>query len=182
MRIVGGKFRGRQLTEVADISIRPTSDRLRETIFNILCHWTMGDPGDKRVADVFAGTGAMGLEALSRGAEHVTFVEKHQRSLSILKVNISLLKCEKDTDVVAASARNLPSANEPYDLIFLDPPYGKRLLEPALQSLYENCWLKPSCVIVIEAGRSENFIPPAWLDMVDERTSGKTKILLARVI
>jgi len=162
MRIIAGEFRGRRLISPDDKTIRPTTDRLRESIFNTLAH-RLGDFAGARVADIFAGTGAFGIEALSRGAAFATFVEKHRPSLDLLGRNIKHFGIEKRADVLTADALNLPKATGPYDLIFIDPPYGRGLAGPTLKSLIKAGWVTPAGLVVVE--REENDacdIPPGF--------------------
>ena len=137
MRIVAGNFRGRVLKGPASNSIRPTSDRLRESIFNILVH-AYGDPiTDARVLDLFAGTGALGLEALSRGAKYALFVEEAAEARGLIRENVETLALTGVTRIFRRDASNLGEMGpmEPFNLVFCDPPYGRGLAEKALESL-----------------------------------------------
>jgi len=173
VRIIGGDFRGRRLASVgkgdAGAHLRPTSDRVRESLFNILNGYDM--PRDARVLDLFAGTGALGLEALSRGAEAVTFVENGRVSLGLLRENIAL--CRAEAAVITQDARRLGKGN-PHDLVFLDPPYGKALGEAALSAALEGGWIAPGALVVWE--ESAVVVPPAGLRLLDERRYGDTVI------
>ena len=177
MRIIAGKFRGRKLNSFEGKHVRPTTDRLRERVFSILIH-RMGTLDGARVADIFAGTGAMGLEALSRGASYVHFVEKHDESLQLIQSNIDLMKVGNDAKVQRADARNLPSMAEPFDLVFMDPPYGRDLEGPALQSLIASHWVKPSSLVFLEVPLDAAFEAPEGFDVIDERKQGKTRFYL----
>ena len=183
MRIVGGKFRGKKLATPAHQGTRPTSDRARETLFNILLHNPyLGSSVllGKRVLDVFAGTGALGLEALSRGAESVSFIENDSTALKVLRENLktfslpALLIFEED----AAHVSCLPLA--PFDLVFLDPPYHQHLLLPSLESLYQKGWFVDGAIVVMEVAKDENIITPSYLTLILERTSGVAKLLFCR--
>ena len=175
MRIISGRHRGRKLHEPQGQGIRPTSDRARESLFNILMHASFCPPlHGAKVMDVFAGTGAVGFEALSRGAAHVTFVEKSQKSLDLLRRNISLLKAKDETVILATSAHTLPKATQPMDLVFMDPPYQRDLAVPALLSLINQGWLKAGTVLVLETAADESPDIPSTLKLETIRKSGET--------
>ena len=181
LRIVGGRWRGTALAAVGKgdpaAHLRPTSDRVRESLFNIL---TQGRHGDlvtgARVLDLFAGTGALGLEALSRGAASATFVESGRPALSLLDSNLARLRVE--ARVLRADACRLPAASEPATLIFLDPPYGQALGEKALASVQAQGWSSPGTAAAWEES-SETTPPPGW-DRLDARRYGGTWITLIR--
>ncbi|MFK7939743.1 MAG: 16S rRNA (guanine(966)-N(2))-methyltransferase RsmD [Roseovarius sp.] len=179
MRIIGGEFRGRRLSSVgkgdAGAHLRPTTDRVRESLFNILGSYGM--PDGARVLDLFAGTGALGLEALSRGAVHASFIETGRAALKLLKNNIDLCGVAGCTDVSTRDARRLgTNASVPYDLVFLDPPYGKSLGEASLTAALEGGWIAPNALIVWEENTSVDA--PAALTLQDERRYGDTMIRL----
>ncbi len=170
MRIVGGSLRGRRLAQPDDRSIRPTSDRARETLFNILAH--RNRIPDARVLDVFAGTGALGCEAISRGAASVTFVENDARAARLISTNIAALKLDDVARIVKRSALAPGLAPGEFDLVFLDPPYGRGLGEQAIDALRKARWLAPDALIVLE---EEAASLPDWIDgfeRVDKRTIG----------
>lgn len=180
MRIVGGAWRGRRLASVGKgdtaAHLRPTTDRVRESIFNLLVNGGYADALDgTRVLDVFAGTGALGLEALSRGAATATFIEQGRKSLSILRENIDLLGA--DGRIVARDARR-PGPGTPHDLIFLDPPYGQGLGEKAITALRGAGWMADGALIVWEEAG-----PPILSDLVliDQRRYGDTTVTLAEL-
>ncbi|WP_323784163.1 16S rRNA (guanine(966)-N(2))-methyltransferase RsmD [Thalassovita sp.] len=182
MRIVAGSFKGRALASVGKgdpgAHLRPTTDRTRESLFNMLSGGRFGDPiTDARVLDLFAGTGALGLEALSRGAAHVTFVDDGNKSTSLIKQNIGICEAQAQTKLIRRDARKLPeNPGAPYDLIFLDPPYGKGLGETALfQALNQN-WIAKDALIVWE--ESATIAPPEALTYLDARKYGDTTITL----
>jgi 16S rRNA (guanine966-N2)-methyltransferase len=154
MRIIGGEFRGRKLKAPDSWDIRPTTGRLRESIFSSLEHQIGGFQG-KSVADIFSGTGALGLEALSRGAEKATWVEKHKSGISLLKDNIAALGVQDKSRILKADARHLPKAVEPFDVVFMDPPYGQDLAAPALLSLKEKAWITQKSLVVLEADKKD---------------------------
>jgi len=175
MRIIGGKFRGRKLKTPGAKDIRPTTGRLRESIFSALDHRIGGFHG-KRIADIFSGTGALGLEALSRGAARATWVEKHSPGLSILKENISLLEVEDQAKILRADARNLPKADKPFDVVFLDPPYGRGLAGPCMKSLLEKNWLDETSLIVLECDKNEALEIPEGLEIVKTLKQGFRRV------
>src|SRR5918912_3521411 len=152
MRIVGGRFRGRALAGPRSDAIRPPSDRLRETIFNVLAH-AYGDPvAGARVLDLFAGTGAMGLEALSRGAAFALFVDEGAEARGLIRANVEALGVGGETRLFRRDATRMGQAapNAPFSLVFCDPPYGKDLAPRALRSCAEGSWLTPGALIVVE--------------------------------
>jgi 16S rRNA (guanine966-N2)-methyltransferase len=160
--------------------LRPTSDRTRESLFNILAGGRFGDPiTEARVLDLFAGTGALGLEALSRGAEHVTFVDDGVKALALIRQNIALCGAEGETRIVKRDARRLPPNDGlPCDLVFLDPPYGKGLGEIALAQALAQGWIAPEALIVWED--SAAIVPPDGVELLDSRRYGDTVISLLR--
>ncbi len=180
MRIIGGAFRGRRLASVgkgdAAAHLRPTSDRVRESLFNILESGYGGRLDGARVLDVFAGTGALGLEALSRGAAHVTFIEQGRPALKLLRENIRICDAADQTQVIARDARKPGPATAPAHLVFLDPPYGKGMGEKALDALITNDWIAPPALIVWE--ESQPVTAPASFTLLDERRYGDTVIRL----
>src|SRR3569623_1038792 len=154
MRIVGGKFRGKALTSPDDDSIRPTADRTREAVFNILASRIGVNLDGLRVLALFAGTGALGLEALRRGAAHVLFVDPGTEARGHIRDHIEAFVAGGVTKLLRRDATSLGPAGTmgPVDLVFLDPPYGMGLGEKALLALKEGGWLKPETVIVLEEG------------------------------
>jgi 16S rRNA (guanine966-N2)-methyltransferase len=183
MRIIGGSLKGRALKSPGSDRVRPTSDRLRETIFNILIDG-YGNPIERaRVIDLFAGTGAMGLEALSRGAGFVLFVEQAAAACAILRANIRTLGLECAARILRRDARKLGIApeGEKYSLIFLDPPYGRGLAPPALAALREGGWLAENALLAIEDSASAMVRLPDGFALAETRRFGKTQIVLACV-
>lgn len=184
MRIISGASRGLHLAPIGEgdaaSHLRPTSDRVREAIFNLLINGGYGNPVQgARVLDVFAGTGALGLEALSRGATYATFVENGATALALLRRNIELMRAPDRCDVLRKDATTLginPAA--PYDLIFLDPPYGKAMGEAALRALAQN-WLSPNALIVWEESTHPTL--PAGFNQLDQRKYGETRITILEV-
>jgi 16S rRNA (guanine966-N2)-methyltransferase len=184
MRIVGGQFKGRTLTAPEGRGTRPTSDRARETIFNILAHaaFSRGLAG-RRVLDLFAGAGALGLEALSRGASFALFVETDEAARGAIRSNIEALGVFGNTRIHRRSAVDLgpkpAGVGEPFDLVFLDPPYGKGLGEAAIAKLGAGGWTSPDALLVLEVGADERPALPGH-DILDERAIGAAKILFVR--
>ena len=179
MRIVAGSHRGRPLESPGDDRIRPTSDRIRESLFNILGHRLNGFVG-KRVLDAFAGTGALGFEALSRGAASATFIDSDRAALALCRRNAAALDLTGRADFRLADAARLPPASSAFDLVLLDPPYGKGLADAAMTALAAGGWLAPQAIAVVEADRSQpEAIPPGY-STIDSRDYGRTRIVLAR--
>ncbi|WP_343080636.1 16S rRNA (guanine(966)-N(2))-methyltransferase RsmD [Ostreiculturibacter nitratireducens] len=184
MRIIAGKFRGLALAAVgkgdAEAHLRPTSDRVREAIFNLLMHGGYGDPVEgARVLDLFAGTGALGLEALSRGAARVTFVEDGAAGRALIRRNIELTRSMGVTDLYRRDATRLgPNRGAPFTLVFLDPPYGKGMGERALASAMEGGWIAPGAMIVWEESAAP--VVPEGFEELDQRRYGDTIVTLLR--
>src|SRR4029077_17901162 len=181
VRIVGGRLRGRALAAPKSQGIRPTADRLREALFNILTH-AYGDPvSGARVLDLFAGTGALGLEAISRGAAFALFVDDGAEARALLRQNVEALGVAAVTKIFRRDATRLGPAHpvEPFSLLFLDPPYGKGLAEKALASAHEGGWLTEDAMIVIEelAGA---FKPPEGFEEVERRAYDDTEFVFLR--
>lgn len=182
MRIVSGKYRGRAIEAPPGRDIRPTADRVRESIFNILEHGKdYARPGGgscivgARVLDAFAGTGALGLEALSRGAASVTFMDTDTKAC---KFNIDALDAASETRLIRADCLSLRPAQDPCDLILLDPPYNSGLAAPALEALAAAGWIADDAVCVIELAAKEAFGPPAGFTVRDERRYGAARVVL----
>ena len=190
MRIVGGRHRGRRIAAPEGVAVRPTADRTRESMFNILSQgnlpWpapraTAGNPlAGARVLDAFAGTGALGLEAVSRGAAHVTFMDNQAAALTACRDNIRALGEEARCEVIACDAQRPPRAAQPCDLVLMDPPYGLGLAEPALGALRAAGWLAPGTLVVIEVMTAEDFAAPADYESLDARKYGKARLVFLR--
>jgi len=182
MRIVGGRFRGRALAAPQTQTIRPTADRLRESLFGILAHG-LGDPvSGARVLDLFAGTGALGLEALSRGADFVLFVDDGVESRALLRGNVETLGVSGVTRIFRRDATRLGPAHpvEPFSLVFLDPPYGQGLAEAALASARSGGWLMPEAVVVVEEAAGA-FNGAEGFTELDHRRYGDSEVTILRV-
>lgn len=183
MRIVGGTFRGRPLAALDSTSTRPTSDRVREAVFNILAHGTEGfSITGARVLDLFAGTGALGLEALSRGAAYCLFVEEDAGARGVIRRNIETLELTGVTKLFRRDASDLgPASNRgTFNLVFIDPPYGKGLAERALESAAAGQWLTPGAIAIIEERKGTTVTLPSGAMMLDQRAWGDTQVLFAR--
>lgn len=176
MRIVGGKHRGRQIAAPPGLDTRPTSDRAREGVFNILAHGDQVDLQGARVIDLFAGSGAMGLESLSRGAERVLFVDRDRGARTVIEDNLRHLDETGAASVVNMDGTGLPArgvTGEVAGLVFIDPPYGKNMIAPALGGLIPGQWLGDGAVIVVEFGKADEFDIPAQLELFNERHYGE---------
>jgi 16S rRNA (guanine966-N2)-methyltransferase len=183
VRIVGGQYRGRPLAAPGDARTRPTSDRVREAVFNILLHGISGfDIAGVRVIDLFAGTGALGLEALSRGAGFCLFVEEEAGARALIRRNVEAFGLTGVTKIFRRDATELGPAgrNGGFALAFVDPPYGRGLGERALSSAAAGGWLLDGCVVVLEERKGATVTLPARFTAVDHRTWGDTQALFAR--
>ena len=182
MRIVGGRFRGRALKGPSSYTIRPTSDRLRETIFNILAHGYDAPVEGARVLDLFAGTGAMGLEALSRGAAFALFVDDGAESRGLIRENVEALGVGGETRIFRRDAAQMGAAgpNAPFSLVFCDPPYGKDLAPKALTSCAAGGWLVPNALILIEETKDAKASLPETFEEIERRNQGDTSLVFGR--
>lgn len=183
MRIIGGSRRGLKLAEVGEgdaaAHLRPTSDRVREAVFNLLINSQGFDLAGVRVLDLFAGTGALGLEALSRGAASVTFVDDGARALALIRSNIAKMRLEGQAQVLRQDVRRLgANLTAGYGLVFLDPPYGKAMGEVALAAARQGGWLAPNALVVWEEGAAP--VVPEGLALLDQRKYGDTLVTLLR--
>ncbi|WP_315706656.1 MULTISPECIES: 16S rRNA (guanine(966)-N(2))-methyltransferase RsmD [unclassified Bradyrhizobium] len=182
MRVVGGRLKGRNIASPASREIRPTQDRLRESVFNILIHAYDNPIEGARVLDLFAGTGALGIEAVSRGAAFALFVDNGAEARALLRNNVEALALGGVTKVYRRDATNLGPAHpiEPFSLIFLDPPYGKGLAEKALASLREGGWLVPSALVVVEEAKAAAFKAPDGFEELERRAYDDTEFIFLR--
>ena len=182
MRVVGGRLRSRPIAGPKSDAVRPTSDRLREALFNILMHG-YGDPiTGARVLDLFAGTGAFGIEAISRGAAFALFVDDGVEARALLRQNTEALGLGGVTRIFRRDATRLGLAHpvEPFSLIFLDPPYGKGLAEKALVSAREGGWLKPEALIIVEEAADAGFTAPEGFEGLERRDYDDTELVFLR--
>jgi 16S rRNA (guanine966-N2)-methyltransferase len=183
MRVVGGRLKGRSLASPSSREIRPTADRLRESVFNILIH-AYDDPiQDARVLDLFAGTGALGLEAVSRGAKFTLFVDNGAEARALLRNNVEALGLGGVTKVYRRDATNLGPAHpvEPFSLAFLDPPYGKGLAQQAMASLRDGGWLTPGALVVVEEAKAAAFVAPDGFVELERRAYDDTEFVFLKV-
>jgi 16S rRNA (guanine966-N2)-methyltransferase len=183
MRIVGGKLKGRSLAAPSGADTRPTSDRVREAIFNILAHGIEDfTVEDARVLDLFAGTGALGLEALSRGARFCQFIDESAAARGLIRRNADELGLVGRCKIWRRDATRLGRAQPqpPFALVFADPPYNKGLGEKALASLVSGGWLAPGAIVVLEESSSAKIAPPAELSLLDRRLYGDTQVMFFR--
>ncbi len=185
MRIVAGRYKGRRLEAPAGRDIRPTADRTRQALFDVLEHGHLLDGGgsavvDAIVLDAFCGTGALGLEALSRGAAEATFMDSSPAALDCARANAKTLGAA--ANFILADARNPPLARRPASLVFLDPPYHGSLGAPAITALQAAGWIAPGAIISLEmsGGELSAFKAPVGFAVIDERRYGKARIVLLR--
>jgi 16S rRNA (guanine966-N2)-methyltransferase len=182
MRVVGGRLKGRNLASPASREIRPTADRLRESVFNILVH-AYDDPIEgARVLDLFAGTGALGIEAVSRGARFALFVDNGAEARALLRNNVEALGLGGVTKVFRRDATNLGPAHPvaPFSLTFLDPPYAKGLAEKALASLRDGGWLTAGALLVVEEAKAAAFVVPEAFEELERRAYDDTEFVFLR--
>jgi len=182
MRIVGGALRGRPLATPKSQAIRPTADRLRESLFNILAHAYADPASGARVLDLFAGTGALGIEAVSRGAAFALFVDEAAEARALLRENLTTLGLGGVTRIFRRDATKLGVADpvEPFALAFLDPPYGKDLAAKALASARGGGWLAPAALIVVEEAVKSAFVAPEGFAELERRAYDDTEFVFLR--
>ncbi|MGH6915854.1 MAG: 16S rRNA (guanine(966)-N(2))-methyltransferase RsmD [Geminicoccales bacterium] len=178
MRIIAGAFRGRALLSPRDARIRPTSDRAREALFDMLEH---GEPRLRgaRFLDLFCGTGAIGIEACSRGAAEVLLIDHDPEAQRLTAANLARIGAPANARLLAGDACRLGRARQSFDLVFLDPPYGSGLARPALAGLADG-WLAPGARVVVELGAREPLEPPEGLILEQERRYGAARFVLLR--
>jgi 16S rRNA (guanine966-N2)-methyltransferase len=181
MRIISGKHKNRRIEAPEGKDVRPTTARTREAVFNILNHGEYGERNvlQGRVADIFCGSGAMGLEALSRGASHVTFVDKNRISIEAAEFNIRAFHEEENTRLLRCDSSQLPPVNEPYDLLFLDPPYHTNLGYKSLRTALAGGWIKEHTAVVLEQGVKDPIKLPEGLIVLDERKYSNSKMIFS---
>jgi 16S rRNA (guanine966-N2)-methyltransferase len=182
MRVVGGRLKGRNIAAPSSRDIRPTADRLRESVFNILVHAYDDRIEGARVLDLFAGTGALGIEAISRGAAFTLFVDNGAEARALLRNNVEALALGGVTKVYRRDATDLGPAHplEPFSLAFLDPPYGKGLAEKALASLRDGGWLMPGALAVVEEAKAAGFAAPEGFEELERRAYDDTEFVFLR--
>jgi 16S rRNA (guanine966-N2)-methyltransferase len=182
MRIVSGRLRGRPLAAPTSQNVRPTADRLRESLFNVLMH-AYGDPvTGARVLDLFAGTGALGIEALSRGASYCLFVDDGAEARALLRANVETLGLAGITRIFRRDATKLGPAYpiEPFSLVFADPPYRRTLGETALRSARDGGWLTADVLIVVEEAADAGFATPEGFEELERRRYDDTEFVIMR--
>jgi 16S rRNA (guanine966-N2)-methyltransferase len=179
---VGGRLRGRALAGPRSDAIRPTSDRLRETIFNILAHGYDDPVAGARVIDLFAGTGAMGLEAISRGGAFALFVDEGAEARGLIRANVEALGLGGATRLFRRDATRMgaAAANPPFSLVFCDPPYGKDLAPKALRSCAAGGWLVPGALVVVEEAQGVEVALPEGFSEIERRDYGETRVVFGR--
>ena len=178
MRIVAGKYRGKKLWAPEGRNVRPTSERAREAVFNILYSHTGGDYTAWNIADIYSGTGAFGFEALSRGFQSVTLVDI---DISALQRNAGLFAKETaKIHILKADATQLPPSKQMFDMVFMDAPYARGLTEKTLDQLLQKKWLAADALCIVEVRKDEQLEIPAAFDILDERVYGLAKILFLR--
>jgi 16S rRNA (guanine966-N2)-methyltransferase len=182
VRVVGGRLRSRPIAGPKGDGLRPTADRLREALFNILMHAYRDPVTGARVLDLFAGTGALGIEAISRGAAYVLFVDDGVEARALLRNNTEALGLGGTTRIFRRDATTLGPAHplEPFSLVFLDPPYRKSLAERALTAAREGGWLKPKALLVVEEAADAGFKAPEGFTELERRTYDDTEFTFLR--
>jgi len=189
IKIIGGKHRARSIETPGGMTTRPTSNRARESLFNVLMHANWHDANvhggtsplvEARVLDAFAGSGALGIEALSRGAAHATFLDTDATAIRLVGENLRKIGEAANAKVIRGDATRPPPSREPCDLVFLDPPYRSGLAAPALTALAEAGWFKPGAVATVELANTEDIVPPTGFEAIDERRYGAAKIVILR--
>jgi 16S rRNA (guanine966-N2)-methyltransferase len=181
MRIVGGRLRGRNLASPKSAAIRPTADRLRESLFNVLVHGHRDPVTNARVLDLFAGTGALGLEALSRGASFALFIDERAEARALIRANVEALGLGGTSRIFRRDARKLGGAHPlpPFSLVFADPPYGKSFAEAALLSAREGGWLEHDALIVVEEAKGAFAAPEAFAEL-ERRAYDDTELIFLK--
>ncbi|MGM4991995.1 16S rRNA (guanine(966)-N(2))-methyltransferase RsmD [Tardiphaga sp. 841_E9_N1_2] len=184
MRVVGGRLKGRNIASPTTQAIRPTADRLREALFNILIHAYESPIADARVLDLFAGTGALGIEAVSRGAKFTLFVDNGSEARALLRNNVEALGLGGVTKVYRRDAADLGPAHpvEPFSLVFLDPPYRMKLAEKALASLRDGGWLTPGALLAVEEAKDAAFAAPEGFEELERRAYDDTEFTFLRSV
>jgi 16S rRNA (guanine966-N2)-methyltransferase len=184
MRVVGGRLRGRPLASPKSQTIRPTADRLREALFNSLAHGLADPVTGARVLDLFAGTGALGIEALSRGAEFALFIDDGAEARALLRENVAALGLGGVSRVFRRDATKLGPAHPlaPFSLAFLDPPYAQELAAAALTSAHAGGWFTPDALIVVEEAAKPQFATPAGFDEIDRRRYDDSELIFLRPV
>ena len=182
MRVIGGRLRGRNIAGPSTQAIRPTQDRLRESLFNILMHAYENPMLDARVLDLYAGTGALGIEAVSRGAKFTLFVDNGSEARALLRDNVESLGLGGVTKVYRRDASDPGPAHpvEPFALVFIDPPYRQKLAEKSLVALRDGGWLVPDALVVVEEAKDAGFAAPEGYEELERRAYDDTEFTFLR--
>jgi 16S rRNA (guanine966-N2)-methyltransferase len=182
MKIIAGKFKGRNIESSKDANYRPSTSRFRESVFNILNsgRFTDFNISEAKVLDLFCGTGSLGLESMSRGAKSVCFVDIDGENFYQIRNFAKKVQIENLVSYMTLDASKLCNAQMNFDLVFLDPPYKKDLISKTLESLLKYGWLKDKAYIVIECEKSDEFMTPNSYQIIDERKYGKTKLVILK--
>ena len=182
VRIIAGKWRGKKLITPKGLNVRPTSDRGKGALYDLLIHGKPAARGfklrDAQVLDAFAGTGALGLEALSRGAAQVTFMENAKASQRAISANVSACQADSAVNLIETDVLAAPRAASPCGLIHLDPPYGKGLVSAALQRLETNGWIASGAICCAELGKDETLQIPEGFRQLEDRRYGAARIVI----
>lgn len=187
MKLIAGKYKGRNLESPKTRTVRPMTNFAKQAVFSILEYWRYVEPHSNilqgaDVADCFCGTGAMGLEALSRGANSVTFVDKDPQVIKVVERNVEKIAPDDLVNIVTSDASRLPNSHKAFDVLFVTPPYGHQLAEPTLKSLQRQGWIKPGSVLIVEIGEKENLDVPTHYQVLDERKYGAAKIFFLSAV
>ena len=194
MKITGGKYRNKNIEAMKERTLRPTTSRIREAMFNLLKHgkflfsdeFIEDDNPDRvegrRVVDLFCGTGALGIEALSRGAEHVTFIDQNSKTLSLARANVQHIGELEHASFIRSDSTLLLPTSRPCSLVFIDPPYKQNLAYPAMKSLAQQGWLEVGAVIMVEQGKQDDTSMPEGFQLLDARVHDKTRITIAQYV
>ena len=184
LKIIAGKHRGRNIETLPGKEIRPTTGFTREAVFNILMHGQFSGENspliNKRVVDLFCGTGALGFEALSRGAAHVSFIDQNPKALDLAKKTATNIGESKNAVFIRSDSTHVPKAHIACSLAFVDPPYEKGMAEKGLVSLTDGGWLEDGAIVVVEQAKKEALNPPIHMTLLDERTYGITRISILK--
>lgn len=184
MRIIAGIHRGRVLHAPKGLEVRPTADRARQALFDILMHGTFTgaryDIRERRVLDAFCGTGALALEAISRGAAEAVLMDLDSKALAVARENAKALKEDQHVKIIQADVTRPPAADRPCDLVFLDPPYGVGLGPPALAALAAKGWIAKNAVLILEVSAREKIAAPQGFEILEERRAGAAKFVILR--
>lgn len=178
MRIISGKYKSRKLIPPLTNATRPTSDRARESIFNIISNLKPDFMNGAIVLDAFAGSGALGLEALSRGASHIIFMEKNHQTAQIIRKNVNNFMAESQCIIIVGDATKPPKANQPMTLIFLDPPYDQIVEDICLEALFKLGWINEETLIILETSIKREIKIPSFAKVIDQRRYGAAMVSL----